>query len=517
MKYFFKKINTLLIITSFVLNLFPVNLTFADENKDLTSKSSEENDKKIQDFIQKQAFAIQKLKEAISRNKSELKIKNELMNESNEKVDELEVKIDEVTDIISYYDQEITTKEQILLSLSKQVIEKESESLILNEEISIKEKEIENQKNFMSDLLEIIYASYDVQKDPITFVKSPVKVFLSNKSMSELDQNIEYLSVFHQTSQDIFKKLESNKEYLDELKQKLNEKKEEIEKAKKTSEDEQKELETIKALKEKTLNDLKNEKNIFIERMSFAKKQEKQIIKETDVLFRTIEMLNGDLEKVKETGDIDIALALDIRNKLSISDLDVSTDLMWPASPFRGITTIFNDPTYPFKGAIGNHKAIDVRMPQGTALFAPLNGIVTYANGYGINDESDSMYFAYHKVVITDETGRSITLGHVSETFVKKGDIVMQGDLVALSGALPGTKGAGAYTTGAHLHFELHMPEYDLATGNKKIIAVDPLLYFSLDEVPLDSLGESYLETLLDKRDNIYEKDIYKTYLNFED
>jgi len=45
--------------------------------------------------------------------------------------------------------------------------------------------------------------------------------------------------------------------------------------------------------------------------------------------------------------------------------------------------------------------------------------------------------------------------GHVSQFLVEPGERVYAGEPVALSGGMPGTKGAGVMTTGAHLHFEV--------------------------------------------------------------
>ena len=44
--------------------------------------------------------------------------------------------------------------------------------------------------------------------------------------------------------------------------------------------------------------------------------------------------------------------------------------------------------------------------------------------------------------------------GHVSKSLVVSGQIVSQGDVIALMGGKPGTPGAGI-STGCHVHFDV--------------------------------------------------------------
>ncbi|MFH0834189.1 MAG: M23 family metallopeptidase, partial [Patescibacteria group bacterium] len=73
--------------------------------------------------------------------------------------------------------------------------------------------------------------------------------------------------------------------------------------------------------------------------------------------------------------------------------------------------------------------------------------------------------------------------GHISRILVKEGDLVRAGDLIGLSGGIPGTPGAGYMTTGAHLHFEV------IDHGEHK----NPLDYLPLEKMRLEDIPQRYM------------------------
>lgn len=91
------------------------------------------------------------------------------------------------------------------------------------------------------------------------------------------------------------------------------------------------------------------------------------------------------------------------------------------------------------------HQGVDVRMPQGTTLFAAASGRVTRATynagGYG------------GVVYIDHGNGIETRYGHMNVINVKAGQSIQKGQVIGKSGGAKGTRGAGK-STGPHLHYE---------------------------------------------------------------
>ena len=97
------------------------------------------------------------------------------------------------------------------------------------------------------------------------------------------------------------------------------------------------------------------------------------------------------------------------------------------------------------------HAGLDVAAPSGTPVYAPADGVVSFA-GY------DS---GYGKLVSIDHGYGVITrFGHNSRLFVEQGQKVRRWDVISAVGST-------GRSTGAHLHYEVRIHG----------IAVDPMNY----------------------------------------
>ncbi|WP_416675374.1 M23 family metallopeptidase [Egbenema bharatensis] len=128
---------------------------------------------------------------------------------------------------------------------------------------------------------------------------------------------------------------------------------------------------------------------------------------------------------------------LSVRPPAQLSNGNAS--LLFPLSIPAVITSSFGWRTHPVTGAVRFHSGTDIGAPQGTPVLAAFDGRVEVSNflgGYGLT------------IVLLHNDGTEQTLyAHLSEIFVRPGDVVRQGEVI-------GRVGSTGLSTGPHLHFE---------------------------------------------------------------
>lgn len=103
----------------------------------------------------------------------------------------------------------------------------------------------------------------------------------------------------------------------------------------------------------------------------------------------------------------------------------------------------FGQRIHPITGVLKNHKGIDFANPYGSPIYAAHDGIVKRAGpstGFG------------NLIVIDHGNGIETWYGHMesSQIYVQEGQMVKRGDHIA-------GIGSAGYSTGPHLHFEVHV------------------------------------------------------------
>lgn len=121
---------------------------------------------------------------------------------------------------------------------------------------------------------------------------------------------------------------------------------------------------------------------------------------------------------------------------------------------YREATSGYKAPTGQFAFPVGNflgksqgysgrHRAVDLRAPVGSPVFASDSGKIIeitrgWSSGYGLS------------IVISHGNGYTTRYAHLSSINVSPGDFVSQGEVI-------GRVGMTGWTTGPHLHFEIHL------------------------------------------------------------
>ncbi|HBV33436.1 TPA: hypothetical protein DIC39_02480 [Patescibacteria group bacterium] len=371
------------------------------------------------------------------------------VNELQDKIASNKARLDDLQKQIEDYKNLIATKQAEVNSLRRQLLVLDDkiakyqldiaanelqlatvglEITSISEEIDAKDKNINNAKDKVAEIIRQLYISDQ---------RSLVEILVLHKSLSVFFDQLNYLSELQGTLQSNINQLQTLKAELEVKQQDLSNKKIELL-------DVQQELETNQSLVLAT----KDTKSALITqtRQSESRYQ--------DLLAKAV------AEQAQADSDIK-RLENELRQKLSQATGPLGqfgdATLIWPVSPARGITAYFKDPTYPFRKYF-EHPAIDIRASQGTTIKAAASGVVGRARDAGLG---------YSYILLIHADGFSTVYGHVSRIDVADGDFVTKGQIIGGTGGTPGTRGAGNLTTGPHLHFEVRM------NG----LPVDPLLY----------------------------------------
>lgn len=388
--------------------------------------------------------------ELLRDNKLELKRK---INDNKETITRLEEQLQNLDNLIALNKAKIRAGEL-------QIAQRQNKISVLSGEMKNAENELEMQMKSLEKNLTAYYlytnVFFDRTSDPALIA------FLSDEnSIGEIIKQNEYLFLLQNANQDMAINIMNIQDSLDEKQNAIEEEKETLLELQNLLTQEKQTLTVSQLSKERLLKTTKGRQAIYEALLELSKREEAQVALEIKRLQENFDFFQSKLDSLKSN-----STDLDARDKI----------LAWPVSPARGITAFFRDESY--RKALGiSHNAIDIRLPQGSKVQSAADGVVTKVADNG---------FAYSYVIIAHADKLMTLYGHLSEIFVEEGEIVRQGQTIGLSGGIPGTKGAGWLTTGAHLHLEVF----------NNFQYVDPLDYLPLEYVPVSSLPEKYLNVL---------------------
>ncbi|MCX6286928.1 MAG: M23 family metallopeptidase [Bacteroidetes bacterium] len=124
---------------------------------------------------------------------------------------------------------------------------------------------------------------------------------------------------------------------------------------------------------------------------------------------------------------------------------------------------------HPIQDEVKPHTGVDLRVADGSDVVAAADGTVEWikVNYKKTWDDKPSGYGLY--MIIRHDDGSATLYGHLSGTIFKVGERVMRGQVIALSGGVPGDPYSGG-STGPHLHFEYVPKGWILGSKNR----IDP-------------------------------------------
>ncbi len=153
-----------------------------------------------------------------------------------------------------------------------------------------------------------------------------------------------------------------------------------------------------------------------------------------------IELLQTSMENLSTDASRNEASMRELHEHLlDQRDLLASMPSIWPT---RGwVTSTFGTRTDPFTGQRTMHQGLDIAGPIGTEIRAPANGTVVFAGTQGNLGKT---------LVVDHGNGVKTYYSHLSEMFVRVGDVVSRRQLIAAMGNT-------GRSTGPHLHYEVRV------------------------------------------------------------
>lgn len=333
---------------------------------------------------------------------------------------------------ISKTDEEMKQKEKEISLLQLEIQEKQGEIGQKNEEIHV-------QKRRIADTLSRLY---------VREKKTPLQITTGYHSLSQFFTELTYTEEVEKETKKGLDTLQKLRDDLKIEKQRVEDKQNKVKEVKKDLAARQEDLKDEKKQREDILQQTQADEQKFQEVVKAARSEQEKIDSDIQKLESDLRKRLADLETSNSpTGDT----TGENDTTEDVSDFGGDIALSWPI-PSRDVSCGFHCEGYPFKRFF-EHSGIDIRTPQGTEIRAAATGYVAIAK--------DGGQTGYSYIMLVHGNDYSTVYGHVSQINastlekLQSGGIVRRGEVIGLSGGAPGTPGAGAYSTGSHLHFEL--------------------------------------------------------------
>ncbi len=385
-------------------------------------------------------------------------------------------------------DQQADFTTSKLIDVVKQIVKMENEVALLNEEIETKEVALEYQKELLKDYMRLMYEEqntyFNVDENGNV---DTMKLLFADESVGTVVKNLDYLEMLNVAGQEMLGRLDALTKELEDSKKKDKEKRLELNDLRGELAIKKQELDLAVESKQTLLNITAGQQSIYAQLLEQSVAEQEEVLNDMRELASAVEFVE---QKIKEDPNFDPKNYANLLDKRVTALYEFSTKfgdsemngLSWPVDPERGISAFFRDQGY--RAVFGfEHNAVDIPIAQGSPIHAPANGVVykTRDNGYG-----------YSYIIVAHAKGYQTTYGHVSKILVEEGQTVKEGEIIGLTGGMPGTKGAGYMTTGPHLHFEVMI--------NGKY--VDPL-----EHLPMNVLDRDMVEKLPEKYIKLWEEE----------
>lgn len=361
------------------------------------------------------AVSIEELSQEISKKREEVERIERELRAYEEKIKEQQEKAATLKRQLAILEADIEKTSLEIQKTEEEIAQTELEIKKVELEIKKKEEEVARKKRNLAEYIQILYEYGE---------ESPLEVYLAYDNFSDFLKQYEYLIWVQREAQGALDYVQFLKAELEKDKKELEDLKKKQERLLREQEAQKESLENQKGSKEELLVETQEQEAVYQNLLAAARREQQQ----ADAEIRKLEA--------------------EIRKKLiKEGRLPKVGKFIWPVQPEKGLSALFLDSSYQATFGLP-HYAIDIPTAQGTPVLAPDNGYVARTHDAGKG---------YSYLVLIHGGKVSTVYGHIYRFATKEGEYVAQGQVIAYSGGIPGTAGAGWLTTGAHLHFEVRI------------------------------------------------------------
>lgn len=443
------------------------------------------------------AYLLVKLQQYLSQANQGYGALNQKLEEARDAIDENRETLGTLEAQIGHLREMIALNEEKIRSVQSQISEKEREVAEHMEAVEFTEIQRRLRHRSLADVLNLMYRGVGLQTNSL-------QVLLQEGTVSSVFRRTAYFKALGKSAADSLDVLREAEHKIKDSTTAINFKRGELTALRAELDGAERDLEAELTGKETLLNQTLISDEIYRELFASYKEQQEVILNDITTFRTNLDSIEARVTLAatvltpEERSRIEMIQSEATRN-FGIRAAAEFLQLSWPVSPRMGLTAFFADDGYVEAFGV-NHRAVDIRIPHNSVIYAPADGVV-----YRVHDaaalESPVDRLGYGYLTLAHQKGVLTLYGHISAALVREGDFVHRGQIIGLTGGTPGTPGAGGRTTGAHLHMEVWQDG----------IQVDPLEYLPMEEIPESQWGnlpEQYLRKLEERLSELVEVEV---------
>ncbi|EKD93001.1 MAG: hypothetical protein ACD_28C00278G0001, partial [uncultured bacterium] len=386
------------------------------------------------------AYLLLKLKQYLQSAQQNYQSLEDKIDETRTQIDENRHEIVGLQGEIEHLEALVHDSESKIKSVETQMAQKETDIRKSLESITFNQLEREQQMDALKSYFILLYFQKNLYFDTVNSRANGLKILLEEGTVSEVLKKGTYLALIEKQTELVMDRLTEIERSTKRENYNLVLKRDQLETLSEQLEGERRNLTAELEGKENLLRETQGSDEVYRELFASYMAAEEAITQEIAEFKNNIELLDDRFSSISaqlSASELELihsiqsesATEFDIRDAADFLKLD------WPLSPASGLTAFFDDSEYVKAFGVAHH-AVDIRVTQGSVIFAPADGVVYKVHDTAALDDPKAK-LGYGYLIIAHRKGVMTLYGHISGALVKEGDFVRRGQIIGLTGATP--------------------------------------------------------------------------------